>query len=214
MSRILIVGASGYIGTNLVDVFCKEGQYEIIALSRSNNKRHEFVEYFELDDFHNLDAKLIKELNVDTVIYLAGIAHQKTVSEEQMLLVNRDLPIHIAKSSKEAAVSKFIFLSTAGVFGSSSERPVNEFSSTYARSTYARSKLEAEHRLQQVFDSSPVKLIIVRPPMVYGPGSPGNFSLLARIIAKPIPLPFGLVDTNARSFVYIKNLCDMIVHVV
>src|SRR5690606_33122416 len=103
----------------------------------------------------------------------------------------------------------FIFVSSIGVNGAQSARPFRWDDSPMPVASYAQSKQKAEIRLWELVKGSDMELVIVRPPMVYGPSAPGNFKRLVSLIDCRIPLPFGSI-VNKKSFVSIYNLVDFL----
>ena len=103
-------------------------------------------------------------------------------------------------------------MSSVGVHGGSSgAKPIQSESPIQPHTPYACSKAEAEQVLTEVVRGSGMALTVLRPPLVYGPGAPGNFGVLVRAIARGLPLPLGSLTSNRRSFVAIDNLVDLIV---
>lgn len=103
-------------------------------------------------------------------------------------------------------------MSTVGVHGGSSgEHPIRFDSAIRPHTAYARSKADAELALAEVVRGTDMALTVLRPPLVYGPGAPGNFRTLMRAVARGWPLPLGSITNNLRSFVAIDNLVDVLV---
>ena len=151
----------------------------------------------------------------DVVFHVAGIAHADVgkVSEEGKELykkVNTDLAIDVAKKAKAAGVKQFIFMSSAIVYGASSpigkEKVINKDTKPEPENFYGESKLNAEKGLKEL-DINPFKVVILRPPMIYGPGCRGNYNSLRKFALK---LPFFPKVKNERSMLYIDNLCEFI----
>ncbi|MDY5054004.1 MAG: NAD-dependent epimerase/dehydratase family protein [Streptococcus suis] len=130
---------------------------------------------------------------------------RKKISYEEYKKVNTDLPVLIAKKAKKAGVSQFIFLSTMSVYGLNTGKIA---SSTLAIPTtkYGQSKYQAEEELLKLRDCQ-FKLVIVRPPIVYGKGSKGNYSILSKLTQLTPIFPKIL---NSRSMLHIDNLCEFI----
>jgi nucleoside-diphosphate-sugar epimerase len=149
---------------------------------------------------------------MDIVIHLAARVHimQDTATDplQEFRKVNTFGTERLARQAAKANVKRFVFMSTIGVNGNSSgERAFTENSDPHPHNSYSVSKLEAETRLKEVSESTGMELVIVRAPLVYGPGNPGNFLSLFRTVAKGIPLPLGSVS-NLKSFLYVENLAD------
>lgn len=124
--------------------------------------------------------------------------------------VNVEGTVRLARQAAAAGVKRFIFVSSIGVNGNASTRPFSAEDEPRPAEPYARSKWEAERELLKIHEETGMELVIIRPPLVYGPNAPGNFGSLVRWIEKGIPLPLGAID-NKRSLVGIDNLVDLIV---
>lgn len=199
MTRILITGSKSYIGNAVKEWLFKDGQYETI--DEISVKSHAW---------HEADFSIY-----DVVFHVAGIAHVDTgpVDDEMSTLyyqVNCDLAVAVAAKAKEAGVSQFIFMSSMIVYGEGAPlgRPkrITRAVSPAPASVYGDSKWQAELGLDQL-RSKDFKVAIIRPPMVYGKGSKGNYPRLAKV-AKRLPL-FPQVE-NERSMIHIDNLCEFI----
>lgn len=213
--KILISGASGFIGQSLVLKLSSNPDYEIVAAVR-NSKYHpcigvNFVEIAELSDIKGWNVALH---GVDVVVHLAGRAHVLNDSSLDSLAefrrVNVQGTMDLASSALANGVKRFIFVSSIGVNGSyTTNNSFNEMSEPAPHADYALSKLEAERCLSQLLQSSSMDLVIVRPPLVYAGNAPGNFQRLMKLVASGMPLPFASV-TNKRSMVALENLVDFI----
>jgi nucleoside-diphosphate-sugar epimerase len=144
----------------------------------------------------------------DTVVHLAARVH---ISRERVAdplgafrRVNRDGTARLVSAAGRAGVHTFIFASTIGVVCERSDEPVTEGMPCVPETPYAISKLEAELML---LEEARMRIVIIRPPMVYGRDAPGNFARLVRAVASGIPLPLGAVR-NRRSFISVENLAS------
>ncbi len=193
MKRILITGKNSYIGQS-----CKKW------LEKNSNEY--FVEEVETknDDWKNLDYS-----NYDTVLHVAGIAH---VSSDPKLAdlyykINRDFAIDVAKKAKNDGVKQFIFMSSMIIYGKDEpigkEKVITKDTKPSAVDFYGKSKLEADIAIRELEDEK-FKVVIIRTPMVYGPGCKGNFPRLKKLAKMPIFPDVG----NKRSMIYIDNLCE------
>jgi len=118
----------------------------------------------------------------------------------------------LARAAAAARVRRFIFMSSIAVMGTSSDAPFDAAMEPDPQTDYGRSKLEGERALERELAGSETDWCILRPPVVYGPGNPGNMERLLRLIGLGIPLPFGAIR-NRRSFMYIDNLIDAVLTV-
>ena len=207
--KILITGASGFVGRTLVQKL--NTSHEILALVRSQSNNFPA-------NIQKLIAKDIFEVelpsDIDVIIHLAGRAHilneQTTDPLSEFRKVNVEGTLQLARQALEKKVKRFIFMSSIGVNGSvTTQQPFTEDSIPQPHADYAVSKLEAEQELKKLFDGSDTELVIIRPPLVYAAHAPGNFARLLKLVTTNLPLPFA-GTSNKRSFVALENLVDFI----
>lgn len=194
MKKILITGKNSYIGTSVENWLLKDpDKYSVNTIDMKDEswKDHDFSQY-------------------DVVFHVAGIAHVSSdpKMEDLYYKVNRDLTIEAAKKGKAEGVKQFIFMSSIIVYGdsSSSKRVIDRNTVPTPSNFYGNSKLLAEDGIK-VLDSNEFRVAILRPPMIYGKGSKGNYPRLANI-AKMIPV-FPDIE-NERSMLHIDNLCEFV----
>lgn len=198
--KYLITGASGYIGKCLASSFNAD---DVCLSQRGCVDSSKSSVYLDLDE-KVFDAAIFE--NVSCVFHIAGLAHNRARSKEELFRVNCDATIQLAKLAASCGVKRFIFMSSALV---SCTELHAEMLVEPELNDFARSKYEAELGLDKVSKDTSMELVIIRAPMVYGPDAPGNFALLSKLVAKSPFLPFGLV-TNTRSFVAIRNLVSLL----
>lgn len=191
MRRVLITGVNSYVGTNVEKWLMKE----------TNNY------YVETLDMKNPNWINFDFTKFDVVFHVAGIAHvsKKKSMEDLYYRVNRDLTIQTAEIAKSSGIKQFIFMSSMIVY-SSKESQISTNTQPNPDNYYGLSKLQAEEGLDKLQNKN-FKIAIVRPPMIYGPNSKGNFSKLISL-AKKTPI-FPRYD-NKRSMLYIDNLSNSI----
>ena len=193
MKSILITGKDSYIGTSLENWLNKEDMYKVDTIDMID-------ESWKEKDFSTYDI----------VFHVAGIAHVSAdpKMEELYYKVNRDLAIETANKAKAEGVRQFIFMSSIIVYGdsSSSEKIINIDTPPSPSNFYGDSKLQAEEGLKKL-ESEEFKIAVLRPPMIYGKGSKGNYPRLASF-AKRSPI-FPNIE-NQRSMLHIDNLCEFI----
>lgn len=211
MKSVFLTGASGFIGSRLAPAI--SSNYYLRQAFRKSPDVKPLSDYV-LCDFYG-DSKLSLALkNIDVVIHCAGRAHLLNDNGENPInefrKINVDITLRLARESAKSGVKRFIFLSSIGVNGSFSTTPFREEDTPSPVQDYAISKLEAEQGLQEIALSTGMEVVIIRPPLVYGPNAPGNFAVLMHWMLKNIPLPFGAIH-NKRSFVGIDNLVDLII---
>lgn len=206
--RIFITGANGFIGKNTRKQLLKDGFYVISGVrQKSLDESFEGGEhrYFDLASSSSTDL-----CDVDVVIHLAGIAHKfSDVTSQEFFEGNCDATLALANTAVKLGVKRFIFLSSIGVHGASSAHLLTEESIPKPHNHYALSKLHAEMGLLDIALKSEMEVVIIRPPLVYGRGAPGNFSKLVRLLRRGLPLPFGGVN-NKRSFCGVDNLVSFL----
>ena len=187
MKRVLITGANSYVGTNVEKWLMREpDKYYVETLDMKDPLWKEF-------DFSNFDV----------VFHVAGIAHVSSRKNMKDLYykVNRDLVIETANISKKSGVKQFIFMSSMIVYNSK-ETVITRETKPNPDNFYGQSKLDAEEHLQNL--SNPIfKVSILRPPMIYGVESKGNFPKLVNFAKKTIIFP---QYNNKRSLLFIENL--------
>lgn len=192
MKKILITGSNSYIGTSFESYLKKKspGKYQIktVDMTDSSWKSTDFSEY-------------------DVVYHVAGIVHRKETPDNAHIYyeVNRDLTIKAAEKAKSEGVRQFIFLSTMSVFGKLTGT-VTKKTVPSPKTNYGKSKLQAEEALNKLRDSS-FKVVIMRPPMVYGEGCKGNYNSVISIVSK---FPFFPKVFNKRSVIDIENLSSFV----
>lgn len=156
--------------------------------------------------------------NINMVVHAAGRAHilrdRATDPLTAFRRVNTEGTLALALAAASAGVGRFIFVSSIGVSGSQSgDRAFRAEDKPQPDSPYAQSKWEAEQALARLQGETGMTVLRLRPPMIYGPAAPGNFSLLARLVAKGWPLPLGSLRAP-RSFAALDNVVDLLTHMV
>ena len=215
MTRVLVTGATGFIGRALIPLLMDKG-FDVTVASRSGTPGDmpdgvHTVTVSALDG----DTDWTEALkDVDTVVHLAARVHVMSETAADPLAafraVNVDGTRALAEQAATAGVRRFVFLSSIKVNGESTPiAPFSEDQLAAPEDAYGLSKWEAEQVLIDIAGSTPLEPVIVRPPLVYGAGVKGNFLTLLRAAAKGLPLPLGRAD-NRRSLIYVGNLADAI----
>ncbi|KGR76407.1 NAD-dependent epimerase/dehydratase family protein [Ureibacillus manganicus] len=187
MKKVLITGSTSFVGTSLKNLLSNyPDQYSIETLGLRDElwKEKDFSKY-------------------DVVYHAVGIAHIKETKENQDLYykVNRDLAYEVAKKAKSNGVKQFIFISSMSVYGIDNG-VIDNYSPLKPKNSYGKSKLQAENLISTLENES-FKVVILRPPMIYGKGCKGNYLRLANLALK---VPFFPDIENKRSMIYIENL--------
>ncbi len=208
--RVLVTGASGYLGRRAALALAEDGVSVVRGARLPHSVEGEaWVAYGDLGGNCDLEAVVA---GCDAVVHFAGLAHVPPGrdSATKARAVNAFGTERLAVAAARAGVKRFVYISSAQVHGAASPKgPLRETDEPRPADVYAASKLEAEHLLREVCDTHGLSAVILRPPMVYGPSSPGNFGRLVRIIAIGLPLP--LAQANApKSFIGVDNLCSAV----
>lgn len=199
MKKILITGANSYIGISFEKYMAQ------------------WPEKYRVDTVDMIDGTWRQKdfSKYDCVYHVAGIAHSDSgkISPEKAKLyyaVNTDLTVETAKKAKADGVKQFVFMSSAIVYGESAPigktKVITKDTPVSPANSYGDSKVQAENGIMPLNDDS-FKVVILRPPMIYGPGSKGNYPVLSKL-AQKLPV-FPKVD-NQRSMLYIENLMEFV----
>jgi nucleoside-diphosphate-sugar epimerase len=212
--KIVVTGANGFIGRELVDrLVLNQDSIRILVRRPAGHlpKPVDRVIVSDLADVGNEHALAEALSGNDAVVHLAAIT-PGALSGDQAAVSARDteLTVKLARLAAAAGIRKFIYLSSALVFGGSSIIPFSEESPAVPRDYYARSKLACEAGLRAAAEASGMQWTIIRPPLVYGPGVKGSLRTLARTVARGVPLPLGSVSCNRRDMIGVRNLASFI----
>jgi nucleoside-diphosphate-sugar epimerase len=205
MPKIVVTGSDGFVGRTMTETLASAG-HEVVALDKKQ---------LLLGDRHKSCPAIEKVMrDSQAVIHLAGRAHVTSERHDDPLgefrRVNVDGTLAVAAMAARAGVARFVFVSSIGVLGNTSgARIFSEGDPPSPVEPYAVSKWEAEQGLRALYASTPLQTVIVRPPLAYGPRVKGNFLRLLRLVAGPMPLPFGAIE-NCRSYVGVGNLCGLL----
>lgn len=200
MKKILITGANSYIGTSFekyIKANYPDDYYiDTVDMVSGSWRERSFAGY-------------------DSVFHVAGIAHSDNgkISEEKAKLyysVNTDLTVATAEKAKKDGVGQFVFMSSAIVYGESApigkNKVITKDTPVSPANCYGDSKVQAEEGIRPLSGDG-FNVVILRPPMIYGRGSRGNYPVLSRIARK---LPLFPYVKNARSMLYVENLCEFV----
>ncbi len=200
MKKVLITGANSYIGTS----FEKYAQ-------------EHYPQEFQIDTVDMIDGSWRNKnfSNYDVVFHVAGIAHADVghVTEEikaKYYAINTDLAIETAQKAKNEGVGQFVFMSSAIIYGDSApygkQKVITKDTEPCPANFYGDSKWQADKGVRALADDM-FKVTVLRPPMIYGKGSKGNYPVLAKMAKK---LPVFPDIKNERSMLYIENLCEFL----
>ena len=217
MNNILVTGANGYIGRNLGGTLRKKGFNPIAAVREF--KGQDLSNYFKVIEIGNISGKTDWSealVGIDCIVHLAARAHMTSKKASAAIAVfrevNRDATLKLATQAADSGVRRFIYVSSIGVLGNNSNSGAFSNASPYAPvEPYAISKMEAEVGLKKIADATGLDVVIVRPPLVYGVGAPGNFHRLLKLVNSDLPLPLGCLNEK-KSMVSLENLLDFLAH--
>lgn len=217
MQKVLITGVNGFVGSKLADELITKG-FKVNGAARSSSALHAIpdISRFVITD---LDAntdwhKALERVNV--VIHLAARVHVMKDTAADALAefrkVNVQGTLNLARQAAQAGVHRFIFISSIKVNGEVTPlgQPFKPDDQPKPVDPYGISKYEAETALRQFSRETAMEIVIIRPPLVYGPGVKANFQAMMSWLDKGIPLPLGAIH-NQRSLVALDNLVDLII---
>lgn len=213
MTRIAVTGATGFVGRSLVARLQRE-PVDVVAISRSRPTVDSSLSNLSsISDY--LDTSSLADLfcSCDVVIHLAALAHQvsrpsSTIEMSAYRRANLDSLVSVARAASQAGVRRLVFVSSIGVNGASTYgTPFTEADKPLPSEPYAITKLEAERALSEELLHSFTDWVVLRPPLVYGPGCPGNLERLIRLASLAPVLPFRSIH-SLRTLISIDNLID------
>lgn len=214
--KILVTGAYGFIGSALVERVEKQWGAERLTLAvRHLNKHRRDLNTLSLGTFNSATdwSKALTDCKV--VIHSAGRAHFKKQNRNEnyseSLLQDYHSSMQLANFAVRAGVERFIFLSSVLAQGSMSVTPFKACDIPTPDIPAGKVKLDIEKGLLEISRKSEMEIVVIRPPLVYGPGVKANFASLMNLVSKGIPPPFGCIKDNRRSLVSVTNLVDLIV---
>ncbi len=213
--RILVSGANGFLGRALVNRGASEGLRLRAATRRPVENWPSGVESALTEDLAVEGDWRAALDSVDTVVNCAARVHVMHNTSADPLAEFRRINVagtlNLARQAADVGVRRFVHISSIGVNGAETfEKPFTAEDKAAPHSPYAVSKHEAELGLRQLAQETGLEVVIIRPPLVFGPGAPGNFNKLLLIVYRGIPLPLGAIH-NKRSLVALDNLVDLIV---
>jgi len=212
----LITGATGFVGSGVVARLAGEGVETLAGVRGDMVSMPEGVRVVPVAELTaNTDWRQVL-VGVKSLVHLAARVHVMHDTESDPLTafrtVNVDGTLNLARQASAAGVKRFVFISSVKVNGefTPSGRAFTEADAPNPQDAYGQSKHEAEQGLRQLASFTGMEVVIIRPPLVYGPGVKANFAALMRAVQRGWPLPLGSVH-NQRSLVALSNLVDFIV---
>ncbi|MFY2509923.1 UDP-glucose 4-epimerase family protein [Vibrio pectenicida] len=207
--KILLTGSTGFVGSR-VGAIAHERDWDVCAVVRQQVQNRSAVCVADIGPETDWSGFL---QDIDCIVHCAAIVHQ--MCDKNCLVdyrtVNTLGTLNLAKQAAEAGVKRFVFLSSIKVNGEYTEpdSPFRPEILTPPTDAYGLSKYDAEVALKKLSDETGFEVVIIRPPLVYGPGVKANFLSMLNWTKKQLPLPLGAIN-NRRSLVYVDNLADLI----
>ncbi len=214
MIRVLVTGADGFIG-RAVCIALAEGGHHVVAGTRSGRVVASARENRRLGDLGHPEGMERWVSNIDAIVHLAARVHIMTEKSSDPLAEYRRVNVegtrYLAEAAEREGVRRLVFLSTAKVNGDATTgRPFSGADLPNPQDSYGKSKWEAEQLLAEIGSRGRLETVVLRVPLVYGPGVRANFLSLLRLCDTHFPLPFGAITDNRRSLIYVGNLASAI----
>jgi nucleoside-diphosphate-sugar epimerase len=210
--NILVTGSTGFLGRSLIG---KLSPHSVSVLGRHRLESDESEHHYGVIDNKSSYAKAL--INIEVLIHCAARVHTMDENTSNPLEAFREVntlgTLNLAKQAAASCVKRFIFISSIKVNGESTELglPFKADDIFIPKDPYGLSKYEAEIGLRKIAEETGMEVVIIRPPLVYGPGVKANFASMMKWVNRGLPLPLGGIDGNKRSLVSVDNLVDLIV---
>ena len=215
--NVLVTGGTGFVGRTAIAHLVARGFAVRAALREPSGVVPSGVEAVPVGNMGPATDWRAALEGCDAVVHLAARVHVMRDDAADPLAafrtVNTDGTLNLARQAAEAGVERLVFVSTVKVHGEGRDAPYRETDAPEPQDAYAISKWEAEQGLHDIARDSGLQVVVLRPPLVYGPGAGANFLRLLRGVEQGLPLPLASVR-NRRSLVYVGNLVDAIVRCV
>ena len=213
MSRVLVTGASGFVGRFLCAELAQAGWTVRGTYHRGSPPSADGTEWCRIDSIRGNSEWGTLLAGVSAVVHAAAVAHRigpgSRGADSDYDEVNHRGSACLAAAARTAGVKRFVLISSIGAVTDASAEPVDEATPCLPATPYGRSKLAAERAVASALAGGDCEWCILRPPLLYGPGNPGNMERLLRLLRLPVPLPLGGLR-NCRSFLYVLNLADAV----
>jgi nucleoside-diphosphate-sugar epimerase len=216
-NSILVTGGNGFIGKAFAFRALAAGFKVRIAARSKSPDLNRFEDYFLVSNLNSATEWSPALSGIDTIVHCAARVHVMSEKDcdplELYRKVNVEGTLNLAHQAALSGVKRFIFISSVKVHGESTIPGIafTENDAPNPVDDYAKSKCEAELGLRRIGSETGLEVVIIRPPLVYGPGVKANFLTMINLIHKGALLPFRGITNNRRSFIYVENLVDMMV---
>lgn len=213
--KLLLTGANGFVGRILSAELTRQG-YSVRSAVRMLNAECHGMERAIVGSIDGTTDWTVALQNIDVIIHLAARVHVMQDTSTDPLAEFRKVNVlgteNLARQAAQAGVKRFVYVSSIKVNGEKTvgQQSYTEQDAPSPQDPYGVSKWEAEQALHRIAQETGLEVVVVRPPLVYGPGVKGNFISLLAAVNKGIPLPLAGAD-NARSLVYVGNLVDALI---
>jgi UDP-glucose 4-epimerase len=212
---ILVTGASGFIGSALCAHLLEQNMTVVGAVRRLPDKKVAGVDYRVVADLSDNTNWREALTGVNTVVHCAARVHVMRDTEDNPLQAFRNVnvrgTIRLAEQAVDGGLKRFIYISSIKVNGEKTDtHPFCADDTPAPEDPYGISKWETEQALQKIATETDLEVVIIRPPLVYGPGVRANFLRLMQMVNMGVPLPLGSIIENRRSLVALDNLVDLI----
>jgi nucleoside-diphosphate-sugar epimerase len=210
--RFLVTGANGFVGAAMCAELAARG-HAVRGAARASVACDDVFINTSIDG-STLWADALA--NIDVVMHLAARVHvmQEDVADplSEFLQTNLEGTLNLARQAQQAGVRRFVYVSSIKVLGESTPKGgrFSELSEPMPQDPYAISKFQAEQALHEFAQETGLEVVIVRPPLVYGPGVRANFAQLLSVVNRGLPLPFKGIK-NSRSLIFVGNLVDALI---
>ncbi len=219
--NILVTGVTGFLGRPLIKKLGNEfGKNKIFLVIRQRSITFDDYNTIIVDDINSSTDWSDKLNGIDCIIHCAARVHILNEVNEEPLEAFREVNVRgtlqLAKAAAKFGVKRFIFISSIKVNGENTmdRLPYQSSEVNYPKDPYSISKAEAEEGLKKLTDETIMDVVIIRPPLIYGPGVKANFAAILKLASFGIPMPFGCIKHNHRSMVYVENLISLIIECV
>jgi nucleoside-diphosphate-sugar epimerase len=211
VKRVLVTGATGFIGQHLCGLLLDRGYTVRGTFRQRRSVGRSDMEWVRVDDVGPTTDWAAALEGVDGIVHLAAMAHRTdgSASPADYMRTNVEGTRRLAEVAASSDARRLVFVSSIGAVRSFADEPLRENQPCQPDSDYGRSKRGAEGAIAEVLQGARLDWCVLRPVLVYGPGNPANMARLLRLVASGVPLPLASIR-NRRSLLFVTNLTDVI----